>query len=330
MTVFLRLLFDSRTILPRYWHEPLLMKVCHAIQGQALRLVLALLKALGAERASDLGGAVARRIGPYLPVSRVADRNLRLAMPELDAAARRRIIGGVWDNLGRTVAEYPHLPLLKRTQSGPGWEIEGEEILLAQAARGGACIFVSGHIGNWEVLPPAVATFGMFMSSIYRAPANPVVDKILLSLRRRAIGAEIPLFPKGAVGARYSVAHLRAGGCLGMLIDQKMNDGIESSLFGYPAMTAPAAAALALKFNCPVIPGYMRRIGPARFRLIVEPPLSLPETGQRAEDIAALTLAMNQVLERWIRAVPEQWLWLHRRWPKPVMAAVEDRITGEA
>lgn len=98
-------------------------------------------------------------------------------------------------------------------------------------------------------------------------------------------------------------------------MDQKLNDGIAVPLFGRPAMTSPALAELALRFRCPVVPGHVERIGPARFRMIPEPPLMLPETGDREADIASLTRQVNECLERWIRARPESWLWLHRRWP---------------
>ncbi len=80
-------------------------------------------------------------------------------------------------------------------------------------------------------------------------------------------------------------------------------------------MTAPALAQLALRYNCPVLPARVERIGGARFRLIVEPPLALPRTGDRQADTRALTEAVNRCLERWITDRPEQWLWLHRRWP---------------
>ena len=124
------------------------------------------------------------------------------------------------------------------------------------------------------------------------------------------------MFPKGAAGARLALAHLSRGGYLGMLMDQKMNDGIEARFFGRPAMTAPALAALALRFRCPVVPAHVQRVGPARFRLVCEEPLDLPDTGDRQADILAVTQAVNDRLERWIRARPEGWLWLHRRWPK--------------
>ncbi len=291
------------------------------LQRAALSLAVALVRALGPVAASNLGGMVARLVGPRLPVSRVAGANLGRAMPELDRAARRRIVRGVWDNLGRTIAELPHLDAIPRdSPAGPGWEMAGEEHLLAQAARGGPAIFVSGHIGNWEMLPPAVAAYGMRMHSMYRAPSSRVVDQLLLDLRQRAMGPDadgnpVLLFPKGAAGARTALRHLAREGYLGFLIDQKMNDGIEASFFGIKAMTAPALAALALRFRCPVIPGHVERVGPARFRLICEAPMSLPDTGDAKADQLSLTEAVNAVLERWIRERPESWLWLHRRWP---------------
>ena len=250
-------------------------------------------------------------------------------MPSLDETARRRIVREVWDNLGRTTAELPHLANLRKTSSGPGWELEGEDIMRAQAERGGPAIFVSGHIGNWELLPPVVAHYGMVFSSIYRAPNNPHADRIITEFRRKILvaatqGAErrsdspVELFGKGLHGARAVFRHLSQGFYLGALIDQKMNEGIESTLFGQKAMTSSGTAALALRLKCPVIPGHVERVGPARFRLFAEQPLPLPDTGDRHADIAILTQQINDCLERWIRAKPGSWLWLHRRFPKPL------------
>jgi KDO2-lipid IV(A) lauroyltransferase len=84
-------------------------------------------------------------------------------------------------------------------------------------------------------------------------------------------------------------------------------------------MTAPAAASLALHFRCPLVPAICRRVGPARLRLTVEPPLTLPDSTDRVRNVQDLTQTVNDVLERWIRAEPESWLWLHRRWPKTVV-----------
>lgn len=291
------------------------MILLRRLEAALVRGGFAAFRALGPVRASNLAGGVARCIGPLLPVSRVADTNLRLAMPELDAAARRRIVRGAWDNFGRTIGEYPHLPGFKASASGPGWEMVGGPILQELAAHQGPMIFFSGHLANWEVPPAVAASFGMTFATAYRPPDNPDVAAMIVDLRQRVAGGG-PMFPKGARGARAMLAHLKRGGRLGMLLDQKMNDGIEVPFFGHPAMTAPALAALALRFRCPVVPNYAQRLGPARFRVICEEPLVLPDTGDRQADIATLTITVNQCLERWIRQQPDNWLWLHRRFPK--------------
>lgn len=294
------------------------MNIRYRLEASLLWGVLALLHALGPVRASNFAGWLARRLGPLLAVTGVADANLRLAMPELDAPARRRIIAGVYDNLGRTIAELPHLAALHRNETGPGWEIapECDAAMRVLAAHGGPAIFLTAHFGNWEILPAAAASFGVPLAVVYRAANNPLVDAMINRLRDQGAGGKAVLFPKGAEGARATLRHLSGGGYLGILPDQKMNDGIEVPFFGHPAMTAPALAALALRYRCPVIPAYAYRIGPARLRIVCEPSLVLPESGDRQADILALTLSVNQCLERWIRARPECWFWLHRRWPR--------------
>jgi KDO2-lipid IV(A) lauroyltransferase len=279
----------------------------HPLEALALALVLLVLRLLPVDWASGLGGAVARAIGPHLPVSNQARRNLKRALPALDDPAVERVVRGVWDNLGRVVGEYPHLGRICASRV----ELIGTEHLAALRDDGAPGICFSGHIGNWELLPVMAARHGMPLSNVYRATNNRYVDRLLRILRTDS--AE--LIPKGSAGARQVIAALGRGAHLGMLVDQKMNDGIAAGFFGRPAMTAPALAQLALKYDCPVLPGRVERVAGARFRMIVEPPLALPRTGDRAADARALTETVNRYLERWIADKPEQWLWLHRRWP---------------
>ena len=290
-------------------------KLVHRLEAAVVLCALRLLRTLGPVAASNLGGAVARTVGPWLPVSRVAHANLRAALPELDERERRRVIRGMWDNLGRTACELPHIGRLRRTERGPGFEVGGEDALHWLRVHRGALILVSGHIANWEVLPAAAAADGLPVGGFYRAASNPLVDRIIVDLRRDAAGTDVPMFAKGALGAKQAFAYLAGGGRLGMLMDQKLNDGIEARFFGLPAMTAPAAASMALRFGCPVLPAYAVRLGPARFRLVCEPPLPHPATGNRRADTAALTQQVNDRLEAWIRERPAEWLWVHRRWP---------------
>ncbi len=287
-------------------------------EAALLGLVVAGLRRLSPVAASDLGGAVARAIGPRLPVSRVADRNLRLALPELDRAARRQIIRGMWDNLGRTTAEVTQLDQLSRSESGAGWAVEGEAHATLVKNHPGPVILITAHLGNWEMLARASTAHGIPLATVYRAGPNPYVEAMITRLRVAGAFGTMRMFPKGATGARQALGHLRGGGRLVLLIDQKMNDGIPSRLFGHVAMTAPAAAALALRTGALLVPAFCRRLGPARILASVEAPLAVPGSGDRAADVAALTQAINDRLEAWIRQQPQDWLWLHRRWPREI------------
>jgi KDO2-lipid IV(A) lauroyltransferase len=123
------------------------------------------------------------------------------------------------------------------------------------------------------------------------------------------------MLPKGSKGARRSLELLRTGKALGMLLDQKMNDGISVPFFGRNAMTAPALAQFALKFGCPVLPAHAVRLSGAHLRVIVEPPIAIPDTDERHAAILSIMTEVNRIIEGWIRSHPDQWLWLHRRWP---------------
>jgi KDO2-lipid IV(A) lauroyltransferase len=267
--------------------------------------------------ASGLGGWLARSLGPWLRVSRRAHRNLRRALPELDPAGHRAIIRGMWDNLGRVLAEHPHLRRLWAEEDHPRIEVVGAEHLPRADAdggaggRGGGCLLFSGHLANWELLPMGAERYGLGVTSIYRRPNNPLVHHLMTAARHVGRGR---LVPKGRDGARVVVETLARGGTVAMLVDQKMNDGIPVPFFGRPAMTAPAVAQLALKFRCPLLPARAERLGGARYRLTIEPPLALPATGSREGDVRALMEQINRLLESWIRERPEQWLWLHNRW----------------
>ena len=262
--------------------------------------------------ASATGGWLCRRFGPLVPVSRHAERNLKLAFPEKTDAEIRRILIAMWEHLGRVFGEYAHLDHIRLYVPGSRVEVvNGHEVdQLRDDGRPG--IFFSAHLGNWEIAGMGALHRGLPIALIYRAPNNPVVEALL----RRARGnAAAELLPKGAEGGRRAVEVLREGGHLGMLVDQKMNDGIAVPFFGHPAMTAPALARLALKFDLPVVPARVERLVGARFRLTFYPPLRIEKTGERERDVLALMTRVNAIIEGWIRERPEQWLWLHRRWP---------------
>ena len=283
----------------------------HRFEAWGAAVFFASFGCLPLDTASAVGGALARWIGPHLGISHRARRNLRAALPELSGAQTEQIVRGMWDNLGRVATEYPHLRHVRVFEVDGRVETRGLDHLDAALAAGRRVVIFGGHLGNWEIAALAAGQYGLDIAQIYRAANNPLIDRMVTRLR----GGRGELIPKGTIASRRAVAALRRGGHISLLADQKLNDGIAVPFFGRPAMTAPALAALALRFDCAVLPARVERLSGAHFRLTLYPPLDLPYTGDRDADVAALMRSVNATLEGWIRERPEQWFWVHSRWP---------------
>jgi KDO2-lipid IV(A) lauroyltransferase len=285
----------------------------YRIEAAAIWCGFVLLRALPLDVASALGGLIARGIGPLLPISRRAAQRLRRAMPEIGAAEAQRIIRGMWDNLGRVAGEYAHLDEFHLYAPGSRVEVVGSEHIDALRDDGVGGIFFSGHYGNWELLSLAAGQRGVPLTLVYREANNPAAELLLQKVRAAVPGEHLA---KGSTGARAALAALIRGAHLGMLVDQKLNDGIAVPFFGRDAMTAPALARFALRFRCPVVPARVERLGGAHFRLTIFPPLRFADSGHKEADTLAAMTAVNALLEGWIRERPDHWFWLHRRWPE--------------
>jgi KDO2-lipid IV(A) lauroyltransferase len=285
--------------------------ITHPLQAVGALLFYWGFRLLPFSLASNIGGWVGRSAGPKLSVTRRARRNITRVYPDLSDVEVNQMVRGMWDNLGRLAGEYPHLANINVYAPGGPVEVVGAEIIEQLRDDDKPGIFISAHIGNWELVPLCGSQRGLPIDRVYRAANNRLVEWLYRQGRAATEGA---LIPKGPKGARMLIKSLQGGQHLGVLMDQKMNDGIPVPFFGRDAMTAPAIAELALKFECPVVPVHIERLGGSKFRIIVEPPLGVTVTGDRKTDVAALMLQINQKIETWVRARPEQWLWLHNRW----------------
>lgn len=283
----------------------------YPLQAGGVYCALKLCRALPVTWASAIGAFMFRTFGPRLRADKVARANLAFAFPEKSEAEREEILRGVWDNLGRGAGEWAHVMAIARDPKR--LEIIGLEHLEAARDSGRPFILVSAHMGNWELSSAATAQHGVRLSNIYRSAANPWMDRMFRAERGKFMGE---LLPKGRGGAKAAIRALSENRPLGMLFDQKLNEGVPVPFFGRPAMTATAPAALGMRFRCPVLPLRMERLPGVRFRMTILPALPFPEEGsQHAAQLAFMT-TLNELLEGWIRERPEQWFWVHRRWPE--------------
>lgn len=277
-----------------------------------------LFRLLPTDVASGLGGALLKWLGPLSGTSKVAERNLRIAFPEKDEAWRRRVLIAQWENLGRTFAEFS---LMDRIRPSTGRvELVGGERLREIAAKMEPVVFVSGHLSNWEVMPAAIVDAGVVCQITYRAANNPYVDERIKKSRFRY---GVRLFaPKGGDGARELLEALGKGESVALMNDQKFNGGVAASFFGETVHTAPGPTRLALRFGTVLQPMSVQRTKGARFRAVVHEPIVLERTGDRTADIEAGVRRINAFMEERIRERPEEWFWVHRRWPNETYAGL--------
>lgn len=284
----------------------------YRVEVLLLKVTLALFRLPGLDRASAIGGWLGRSIGPKLGITRRARRRIARAMPELSEAEVERVVVAMWDNLGRVAFEYAHLDKFYRPEERHRIEVVGIEELHAHVKSGRGGMLLSGHFGNFELLPIAMHLEGLEGGQIYRPANNPYVNAWMLDMRSAETGAV--QIPKGRKGARDLVTLLRENKFVAMLYDQKMNDGIEAKMFGIPSMTTPAPAGLAVRNGTVLFPVCIERKSGAHFRVTVYPQIEADPGADPASEIVRITQVLNDFLEARIREKPENWFWLHNRW----------------
>jgi len=284
----------------------------YVVEALFFYLMMALSFLLGPERGPRLGGFIARKLGPLLPVHRDGVARLSMAIPEIPKAEADEVIRRLWDNLGHTMGEYPHLHRFRPDAVPQRVEVVGAK--QAQAAASDGAIFFSAHLANWEVMSVAVTNSGIKGGIIYRKVNNPFVDWFIYRMRRLASPAKF--IPKGGDNSRRIIQHLKARQSVMMLTDQKMREGVAVDFFGRPALTPAGAALLAARYKAALIPVSIERLPQSHFRVTLHAPLEKAATGDRHADMMENLARMNRFLEEIIRQRPHEWLWLHRRWPK--------------
>jgi KDO2-lipid IV(A) lauroyltransferase len=293
---------------------PLADMVRYRAEAAAFFAFIGFFRLFGLDGASAMGGWIGRNILRRSAMGRRARDHLAKAYPEKSSAELEAIALEMFDNLGRTVAEYAHLGKMTLSGPDPRLSVTGTEHAQAAIASGKGVIFVSGHFANWEVMPFTAAQLGYESGEVYRPLNNPYVDRWMVA-QRMANGPKDQI-AKGAQGTKRIFTMLRGGKSILLLADQKTNEGLPAPFFGRDAMTTPAPAALALKLGSLILPASNERLSGSRFRMKIYPPIDFTPSGDHDGDILQLTIKITQAIEQMVRERPSQWLWIHRRWPK--------------
>ena len=259
---------------------------------------------------SAFGGKLLRTIGPRSSKDHIARTNLRIAFPDLPDAELEELMSQQWDNCGRTFAEFPALHRLKAFGPKSKITVDGLEILKAH----NPAVLFTGHFANWEIMALIMTQAGLPVQITYRKINNPYIDARVRK-KRLAYGTKLLVQKSGVKGARQLIDAIENNESVALLTDQKFNEGLSLPFFSEDAMTATGAVRLALKTGRPLIPLSLTRKG-ARFHMTIHGPIDLVTSGNKAQDTENGVRQINQFLEDIIRTYPEQWFWVHRRWPK--------------
>jgi KDO2-lipid IV(A) lauroyltransferase len=240
-------------------------------------------------------------------------RNLELAFPELDQSRRRLLLHGCFESLGRLLGVFSHFTAADPQTLQSMVECEGLEYIDAARESGRGIILFTGHVGAWELSSFALSLFGYPLSFLVRRIDNPKIEK-LVDQRRTRLGNRT-IDKRSA--AREMLQILQTGGMLGILVDLNTLDreAIFVDFFDVQASTTFMLAKLALRTEAAVLPVFApwdrhRR----RFLLKIDEPLRFERSGDDEDDVRRLTQLFTDVVEKYVRRYPDQWLWIHRRW----------------
>jgi len=292
---------------------PRRVTLSHRVQYAALRIAVAVLRAIGFRGASAVGGWLGRLVYAPIGIRRaVVERQLRAAFPDWTPDRVRAVARASYDSLGRTFIETAVLPSYSREQVlGLFERVDNWEVFERARSLGRGVILLTGHIGNWELGGAYIAARGVPLDAVARGMENPLFDGYLTRTRRR-IGMNVV---HDADAVRLVPRTLRGGHAVAFLFDQGAV-GLASTwvpFFGRLAKTPRGPAVFALRLESPMVFGVAIRQPSGRFVLSFEQ-VDTVRTGNREADVDAMVAAYSDTLERWVRRAPEQYFWHHRRW----------------
>jgi Kdo2-lipid IVA lauroyltransferase/acyltransferase len=244
---------------------------------------------------------------------RVGMKNLAMAFPEKSRGERKRILRGVFTSFGRQAAEVCLFPRYTRDNVNQVVLYDGFENFERAFAQGKGVLFLTAHLGGWEISAFAHSLQGHPLHVVMRPLDNVYLDRLTRQYRTMHGNSMVDKddFVRGLLSA------MKAGETVGILMDTNMTppQGVFVDFFGIPACTASGLARIALRTDAAVVPGFTIWDRVLRkYRLRFDPPVKLVRTGDDDADAVANTALFTKVIEDYVRKYPDQWLWVHRRW----------------
>lgn len=285
-------------------------KIRYIAEYLLFEIFIIILKIIGFKNSVAFCSFIARSLGPKLKVTQIAKNNLNKIFGNKINTAE--MIDQIWDNFGKYIGEFPFIHELSKDEMNARFIMDGlENVKHYQETKKPFLLFLA-HQANWDFVIRHITDIYPKFAIVYRKANNPYVDKKIFQTRNK--DENVLMIAKGPSGAKSLVRAIKNGYSIAMLVDQKMNDGIEVPFFNRPAMTANAIAKLSLQYDYPIIPCQLVRTKDSFFKAIIHPEIKYIRTDDKIKDVYNIMLSINKELEKWIRENPSQWFWFHNRW----------------
>ena len=271
-------------------------------------IAFTLFKICGLRMSSAIGGKIFEKIGPLFRSKKIIHKNIKRALPDINNESLETLTRLMWNNYGRTFAEYIFLKDFRIGKFSSNIKIEGKEILEKIKKNNQQVVFVSGHLSNFELMAMFIEKNGINLLAIYRPLNNLFLNPFMEKIRRKYICKH--QIKKGIGGTKNLIKYKKQNFSTALMIDQRVSEGILSPFFKQEAFTTTIPAQLVKKFNIPVVPVYIERIKDITFKITIKNPIFF----SKEKSVENITNELNLELEKLILKKPEQWIWSHNRW----------------
>ena len=265
-------------------------------------------KILGPSLSSKLSGKIFKLIGPFFRPIDIIRSNIKRGIPNISSENLDKITNLMWNNYGNIFAEFMFLKNFRYGNLSSKIKVDGQDILDEIKKSNKQVIFISGHFCNFELMAMYLEKTGINLATIYRPLNNFFLNGFMERIRTKYICKY--QIKKGIGGLKKLINLKKKNFSTALMIDQRVSEGILSNFFNQEALTTTIPAQLVKKFNIPIVPVYIERVGSLNFKITVNKPINF----QNDCSIRNITDDLNKILERMILNKPEQWIWSHNRW----------------
>ena len=285
----------------------------YLIEAFIIYLLFLLFRVFGIEFSRKFSSFLLSKFGFFFRRKKIIKNNILKVFKDYSNHEIDKLIEKMWSNYGLTFAEYVFLDKFRFNKfQNNHIEISGEEIITEIKNKGKPVIFISAHLGNFELMAMELEKKNINLAAIYRPLNNFFLNPFMVYLRKKYLCKR--QVKKGLIGTRETINYLKKNYSIALMVDQRVGESERYPFFGLPAHTTTIPAQLALKYDLEIIPIYLERRENNFFKMEIQQPIKYKKTQNSDEDKKNITVEINKIIEKMILKNPSQWIWTHSRW----------------